>query len=245
MKLSFLTGCMNRLNHLQKTYLANIENSKATENCSVEFVLLNYNSEDNLDIWVNENIRPLPIDFKYLKTNKPKFYSPSIVKNILGKSATGDLLCWLDADNFTYDGFVDYVHEIFYLNKNQIVNVSWSEKAAGTLGRVICSKKHFLKVRGYDESFTGWGYEDVDFVERVKRLGCKRIELNKKYASAIQHSEKDRVSKYNPIHVKRISENDPNANMKYESNLLNFYKSKKNLNANKIVANLKPSWGLL
>jgi len=35
------------------------------------------------------------------------------------------------------------------------------------------SKHQFMTVGGYDETFTGMGYEDDDLVERLLRLGCK------------------------------------------------------------------------
>ncbi len=37
-------------------------------------------------------------------------------------------------------------------------------------------KKDFVKVNGFDESFTGWGYEDSDLIIRLLRTGVKRKE---------------------------------------------------------------------
>ena len=165
MKLSFLTACMDRLHHLKKTYLYNISQSKSISNCDVEFILLNYNSSDNMDKWVKQNTQNLDVEFKYLKSENAKYYSPSIAKNILGKNATGDLLCWLDADNYTETEFVKFVRNSFDNNLDQIMKVTWSQSNAGTVGRIVCSKANFMKIRGYDESFVGWGYEDVDFIE--------------------------------------------------------------------------------
>lgn len=36
-------------------------------------------------------------------------------------------------------------------------------------GRVTCYKKDLLEIGGYDESMTGWGYEEVDFINRHKK----------------------------------------------------------------------------
>ncbi|MGC9237567.1 MAG: galactosyltransferase-related protein, partial [Thiomonas sp.] len=33
----------------------------------------------------------------------------------------------------------------------------------------------FDKINGFDESFVGWGHEDADFVWRLQRAGCRRI----------------------------------------------------------------------
>ena len=46
-KISFCTNCMGRTDDLKQTYLQNIEDNKEYPN--VEFVLLNYNSKDDID----------------------------------------------------------------------------------------------------------------------------------------------------------------------------------------------------
>ena len=64
MKLSFLTSCMDRCHNLKKTYLHNINNSLPSDGVGVEFVLLNYNSSDDLDEWVRRELVDLPVEFK-------------------------------------------------------------------------------------------------------------------------------------------------------------------------------------
>ena len=88
-------------------------------------------------------------------------------------------LCWLDADNLTENGFVDFVYSNFKLHPNCILNVPYSDDTEGFGGRIVCSKHHFLKVNGYDESFVGWGYEEIDFVNRLCKTGCKKISIPK------------------------------------------------------------------
>jgi len=36
-------------------------------------------------------------------------------------------------------------------------------------------RSDFDKINGFDESFVGWGHEDADFVWRLQRAGCRRI----------------------------------------------------------------------
>lgn len=249
MKLSFLTSCMNRLHHLDLTYLANIRNSIVLEysKIDVEFVLLNYNSKDKIDDWVFANKKEFEknVEFKYIKTTKPKFFDMSVVKNILGKNATGTHLCWLDADNLTETGFVDFVYSNFKLHPNCILNVPYSDDTKGLGGRIVCSKRHFLKVNGYDESFVGWGYEEIDFVNRLCKTGCKKISIPKKYLGKLDHSEDERVSNYDPKFVGKINPTHKNSHMKYKSNLSNFMRSTSNIKKNKLIANESIPWGVL
>ena len=49
-KISICTNCMGRTYDLKRTYLKNIADNLDYPN--VEFVLLNYNSKDDMDEWV-------------------------------------------------------------------------------------------------------------------------------------------------------------------------------------------------
>ncbi|ODN43560.1 glycosyltransferase family 2 protein [Piscirickettsia litoralis] len=57
---------------------------------------------------------------------------------------------------------------------------SWREsrqKWQGVRGCNIAAwKMDIIAVNGFDESFTGWGYEDSDFIIRLLRAGIKRLD---------------------------------------------------------------------
>lgn len=243
MKISFLTSCMDRCHHLKKTYLKNIENSKSTSNCDVEFVLLNYNSKDDLNSWVNSNT--FPTNFTYLTTDKPMYFSMSKTKNILGRNATGDILCWLDADNYTQHGFVDYVVSVYTQQPNSALRVTWSNQTQGMCGRVVCRKSDFIKIGGYDEQLTGWGYEELDFCKRLEKTGINMIELPYPFLGKIQHTDADRFKNYPTNLVEKLPSNHICSQMNTKSNYLNFKLSEKNIKRNKFIANKNSDWGII
>lgn len=191
MKISFCTTCMDRLYHLEQTYLKNIKN---TFDHDVEFILLNYNSKDNLDDWVVENLSD-DIEkkiVKYYKTTDPVYFVASHAKNIAYKMATGDLICNLDADNFILKGFCDFVLDEFQKNKN-IILVSDSKDInghQGCCGKIICKKEDFYNVNGYDENiYLGWGMDDTNFQARCRLYNnLEMVAIDKKWSSCIRHS---------------------------------------------------------
>ena len=243
MKISFLTSCMDRCHHLKTTYLKNIENSKPTPNIDVEFVLLNYNSKDDLNSWVDSN--KFPCNFKFLVTNKPKHFSMSKTKNILGKNATGDILCWLDADNITQNGFVDYVASVYTKQPSSALRVTWSKQTSGMCGRIVCRKSDFMKIGGYDEQLTGWGYEELDFCKRLENTGVSMVEIPLPFLGKLNHSDSDRFKNYPTKLIEKLPSDHVCSQMNIKSNYINFKISEKNIGNNKFIANENRKWGEL
>jgi hypothetical protein len=50
-------------------------------------------------------------------------------------------------------------------------------------------------VRGFDESLRGWGHEDIDFIQRLGKLGAV-ARFDSGLVQMIQHSEELRVQFY-------------------------------------------------
>ena len=53
-KISFCTSCTGRLHHLKETFLSNLNNN--IDYGDIEFVLLNWNSRDGMNDWVQQNL---------------------------------------------------------------------------------------------------------------------------------------------------------------------------------------------
>jgi predicted glycosyltransferase involved in capsule biosynthesis len=212
---------MGRLHHLKQTYLKNIELALGQhDNC--EFVLLNWNSQDGLDEWVRQNLSEY-IDkgiVKYLHTEKPEKFHQSLTKNITCKNATGSIVCVVDADNFFNRRFIPTVLEKFKKEEFPLLHGA----GANVAGRMACFKKHFVKIRGFDEKMTGWGAEDWDFTERFKAFFPHTIAL--------------KVGSY------FLGPGIPSSSTEFNRQKANRARSKENLK-NKIYIPNGPTWGIL
>lgn len=204
MKISFCTSCMGRVHHLKETLPQNIRDNPASDDLDVEFVVLNYNSQDDLHEWIttdpemSKHIESGLI--RYGKTTDPEFFHMSHAKNMAHRMATGDIVCNLDADNFTGEGFAAYLRSVFKKDDNVVLNPShrvsklFPPDDRGFFGRVAVSKENFMKLRGYDESFSGWGNEDTDLMQRAKGLGLRHLRIDTtRYLGIIKHSNEERV----------------------------------------------------
>lgn len=197
-KISFCTVCMNRLHHLQQTLPVNIMDNEDYER--IEFVLLDYNSGDDLEWYVKIHLQQHIQNgrLKYYRAPGPKYFQRSHSRNLAFKLAHGDILCNIDADNFTGNGFASYVNAAFQKNGDIFLNTqAWigNESKKDTLGRICVMKKHFMAIRGFDECMEGYGFEDHDLANRLEQLGLRRTYIQKEmFLQAIPHTDAERIS---------------------------------------------------
>lgn len=248
MKISFLTSVMNRTHHLKKTYLQNIHCCVNTDaKCQLEFILLNYNSSDDINEYIksNNNFNDYDINFRCIRNSDAKYFDMSRTKNILGKYADGDILCWIDADNFIYNDFVKFIHNSFSDNNETIMSVGYSKYTSGMCGRIVCTKSHFHEIGGYDESMKGWGYEEIDFTTRSIKHGMHNINIPIKYMGKLNHTDEERLKNYECLLKDKLPASHSHHQMKFKSNYENFRLSSSNIKKNILIANKDSPWGLL
>ncbi|MCB1841172.1 MAG: glycosyltransferase family 2 protein [Alphaproteobacteria bacterium] len=203
MKISFCTTCMGRAHHLKETLPQNIRDN-IDGRADVEFVVLNYNSGDDLHEWImtdRDMARYMEMGvLRYGVTTEPQHFHMAHAKNMAHRMATGDVVCNVDADNFTGTGFADYLARVFREDSEIVVNPSHiffhtrGYEDGGYYGRVAISRDNFLRLHGYDENLRGWGGDDTDFLQRAKGMGLKHLKIGQHtFISVIRHSNESRV----------------------------------------------------
>ena len=199
--ISFCTSVMDRFEHLQQTYLKNIEDNITYP--AVEFVLLNYNCPDNrMDDWVKHRLK-LYIDrdeVSYYRFNDGSGrFRPSHARNLAFRLARNEIVCNVDADNYTGEGFADYISAMF---QHGSIFLRGPIDRRGVAGRICCLKEDWEKAGGYDERFSYWGVEDSDLDGRLRLLGLKKKTiLREKFCNCILHSNEMRAQNY-PVDIK-------------------------------------------
>lgn len=200
--ISFCIVCMNRLHQLKETLIKNIiDNANYKQ---LEFVVLNYNSEDGMDEWVRQELAPYIASGRvnYYYTREPHCFSHSHSKNVMFKLATGDIVCNVNADHFIGVDYAEYINEVFKKNALSVlttVDYFNTDKnytvPSDVFGKVCVRKSDFLQVSGFDEQMTGYGFEDWDFINRLELLGLKRILIrDQSFLNFIRHDKEERYS---------------------------------------------------
>lgn len=171
--ISFCSTCMNRLFHLKHTIEKNILDNMNYP--KVEFVLINYNSQDGLDTYAEKHLKKYVEAgvLNYYRTDEPQKFHASKAKNLSHALAKGEIVCNVDGDNFTGKDFAFYINYLF--NQNGTNNIYQFHKAPfwGTVGRLCFYKENFMKLGGYDESFLPIGHEDIDLLNRGRAMGLE------------------------------------------------------------------------
>ena len=207
--LSFCIVCMNRIEHIKLTLEQNILENQLP---GVEFVLLDYNSTDGLEEWVRCNMKEYldnHILVYYKELHARKFHRTHS-RNMVMKLAEGEIVCNLDADNYLGKGFASFVLDQFSRNRNIFLTSSYNQRDA--IGRVCVMRKDFLSINGYNESFSGYGLEDIELYNRLQKNGLTQIYVdNSSFFRAISHTNKLRIEneflywKRNQLYISYIS----------------------------------------
>jgi len=104
------------------------------------------------------------------------YWHASVAKNTAHLCATEeDVLVNLDADNLVGPHFLQDVVQQFASGYRGAVQYEADE---GTCGRIACRRNDFLSLRGYDEDCYPMGAQDVDLVQRFRKLpgaGHRRV----------------------------------------------------------------------
>lgn len=234
MKVSLCITCMGRLRDLRRTFARNLNDNPGPD---VEFVLLNYNSQDGLDDWVRDKQHDHVESGKlvYLHETTRKLYDSSHAKNMVHRAATGNILCNLDADNYTGPDFGKWLlknlgtHAIGSFLDHSGYYMHWRE-ANGLSGRLALSRTDFLALGGYDELLRGYGHDDTDLFRRARDSGLQTPVFPARFRiPAIDHTDDDRV----------VNFQEPLATSAKSNRAL----SDRNLAAGKLVANQGHVWG--
>ena len=84
--------------------------------------------------------------------------------NAVHSKAKGDIVVTYGADIYITRKYIEDLIDKFGKDMDILITASNG-------GRIAVSDENFKRLGGYDETMTGWGFEDIDFIYRAQTLG--------------------------------------------------------------------------
>ena len=190
-------------------------NLKAEQgNPNVEFVVLDYGSEDGLGDWIKQNFSDEIASgrLRYARLDDAEHFKFAHAKNMAHRLATGDVLCNVDADNYIAPNFSRWLTKQFTKEPLTLVTlmpvtakIAFERKVLDPLsgrtppkaclgGRVALSRQAFDALGGYDENYSAYSGDDVNLTVRARELGMKFVALPpSQRGDSISHDNAERI----------------------------------------------------
>lgn len=173
---SIVIPCKGRLAHLMQT----LPHSINQELCC-EIIVVDYGCPDG----TAEQLQHWP-GVRTVRAPQADYFNLSHARNIGINAARSHWCIVADADVIMPP---DYVSGLL----KDCIRHDWELCCAATNGAVnaqcCVSRSAWERVRGYDEAFEGWGYEDCDFYGRLEAANVRTGKREDCGLGLIQHSE--------------------------------------------------------
>jgi len=211
-RIAFATTCKGRMQHLEQTLPRNLADNSDYPN--LKFVVLDYGDKDGLLDCLRSK-HPDAISAGRLVVYSHPTEGPFHVSHAKNTAARcgilegAQILVTLDADNFTGPNFAQFVAEkfqepgmvpgIFLCPDFPLIKSlphGPERPQRGYAGRLAVWSSAFIKAGGYDESFDTWHGEDIDMINRLRRMGYSMRHIENRYLNAIPHSAEVRFKEY-------------------------------------------------
>lgn len=184
--ITLVTTCKNRLQYLKSTLPTWVKANPA------EIVVVDYGCPENTGDWVQQNHPGVKV-IRCL--DDPGFLLPR-ARNLGAAAVKTDWIMFIDADIKIKPDLIVWVKE--HLDPRYFYRASPQNgrRDPSSFGTVICTRKAYQKVGGYDEVFSGWGGEDTDLYKQLGRHGFLNAEYPFIYLDPINHSDAERSHYY-------------------------------------------------
>jgi hypothetical protein len=201
-----IVTCMGRLLHLRRTIDGVLAEHQG------RYVLVDYSCPDRCGAWVKSTHPRLVEEGRLLVARVPheRHFHKTKAWNVgaqLAARVQAEWLCFLDADTIVTKGFWPWLEAHASHGRFFIAGLSPDGKDVPPLvGVLVVRREDFERVGGFDESFRGWGCEDIDMRLRLaehKSLRYGRIPVS--FFSFLEHHD-DLRTRFYPMPDIRQSE---------------------------------------
>lgn len=202
-KLWVVTPCMGRLSFLRRSAPLVLEHG------SVKLCVVDYSCPERCGAWLEETFPEAVRSGRCVveRVTSRNVFNKSAAHNAGARRAIAggaDYLCFLDADTMIAPGFFDWLLPRLEQAQFLIAARSGDYDVPSLTGLLVVSATKFAESEGFDESFLGWGSEDIEMRLRLHvlhRLAYGDVPLS--FVRALPHGDALRSSHYEEKDIQR------------------------------------------
>lgn len=187
--ISIITTCKGRLAHLKQSLPAMLRQDYPGE---VEVVVVDYGCPEGAAAFVR-SLRDPRARCVEVRDNVDEF-NMSRARNVGAAHATGDLLAFVDADCCPRPEYL--TAGVMRLHETHALLCCPAHPDGSVFGSCLLDESVHRSLRGYDESFTGWGYDDIDYYARLAAKGGRVCNIPADLIDFIYHDADARVTHF-------------------------------------------------
>lgn len=165
MLISLCTPNMGRTHDLRQVMPGRLEAAWASP--PVEIVVVNYNSRDDLETYIQGLKMPPGVSLNYRKYTGRDYYHMAHAFNLAALAAEGEYLWIMGTDAILRPEAISLVRRLIEERQDDLMY------ARKFTGMIVVRKKVFVEAGGYDERFELYGQEGVELEERLRRRGAQ------------------------------------------------------------------------
>lgn len=202
-KLWVVTPCMGRLSFLQRTA------PLVLEHASVKLCVVDYSCPDQCGAWVQETFPEAMRSGRCVveQVTSRSVFNKSAAHNAGARRALAEgakYLCFLDADTLVAPGFFDWLLPRLERKRFLVAARSGDYDVPSLTGLLVVSAAEFAGTEGFDESFRGWGSEDIEMRLRLHVLhGLDYGDVPLSFVRPLPHGDALRSHHYEEKDIQR------------------------------------------
>lgn len=177
--ISIITTCKDRLHHLQQTLPEMVSQSFS------EVIVVDYGCTQGTAEWVRANHPSVHV----VTVSDDPIFCISRARNLGAEKSRSKFLLFADADirirGDLGDWIVKNARPECYYNAPPPMH-------SNVLGTLVCAKKSFAEIGGFDEAYRGWGGEDWDIRAALDLAKIECASFPESYLVPIEHSDAER-----------------------------------------------------
>ena len=190
-QFSLIVTCKGRLGHLKQTL------PRFMRQANTQVIVVDYSCPQNTGDFVETHFPKS----KVVRVENREYFNASAARNAGAKIAQTPYLIFVDADTIVSDQFVTLLREHLTGSNFLRFHLPGSNSLGGSC---VVATADFHRVKGFDEVFSGYGGEDLDFYWRLQRMGTTlRVLSPENTIGWIKHGPKLRTAFYEVKDVKR------------------------------------------